>query len=226
MVTPHSEPVQVRELVAQRRAEGWDEDRVRLSLVAAGLTPDQVRQFCGLWPDVVDGRTGLPLPSATLHAGAAGMGLQTFPVAVVVLLTVITLGVFGLIWVNLQHGRLPRLRPDDPTAGQAIGYMLIPVYGLYWVFHTHLRLCHRLDEARQAVGLPARPLRLLTIATCTLLVVPPGYVGCALLFYPILAGMVQSSVNEVACRAGSAAAEEPPASGGMADAPPESEGTG
>lgn len=204
MVTPLSEPVQVRALVAQRRAEGWDEDRVRLSLLAAGLSPDQVRQLFGLWPDYVDGRTGLVLPAATRRAGAAGTGLQPFPIALVVLLTVITLGVFGLIWVNLQHGRLPRVRPDDPTAGQAIGYLFIPVYGLYWVFHTHLRLCDRLDEARRAAGLPDKSLRLLTIATCTLLVAPLGYVGCALLFYPILAGMVQSSVNEVSCRARSA----------------------
>jgi hypothetical protein len=80
--------------------------------------------------------------------------LTSFPVAAVILLHYITCGIFSLIWLNLMHGKLPRVRSDDPSAGRAIGFCFIPFYNLYWIFFTYRRLCLRIDEQRNLYGLP------------------------------------------------------------------------
>ncbi len=124
--------------------------------------------------------------------------LTEFPVWALLLLHYFTLGIFSMVWINLYHGKLPRRRPNDPTAGRAVGFLFIPFYGLYWVFFTHLRLCERVDQERTRCGLPEEKLRPFAIATCIVQVIP--YVGLLSFFllYPILAGVVQANINEVA----------------------------
>lgn len=60
--------------------------------------------------------------------------LTQFSVLAVLLLHFLTCGVFSFIWLNLMHGRLPKVRKDDPSAAMAIGFCFIPFYNLYWIF--------------------------------------------------------------------------------------------
>jgi hypothetical protein len=109
------------------------------------------------------------------------------------------LGIFSLIWVNLMHGKFPRLRPDDPSAGRAVGFCFIPFFNLYWIFFSYRRLCLRIDEQRSLYGLPPSGLRGMATTACIFQVIPwinvlIGYT----IITPIFIGMLQSSANELA----------------------------
>lgn len=137
--------------------------------------------------------TSLPSTDTTAHT------LTSFPIWLLILLHYLTLGIFSMVWLNLYHGKMPRRRSDDPSAGRAVGFLFIPFYGLYWLFFTHMRLCERLDEQRQGERLPAAELRPFAIATCVVTVIP--YINFVLSYpflYPIFAGVVQASINELA----------------------------
>jgi hypothetical protein len=142
----------------------------------------------------------MPMPYADVvpanSPGAIMHTLEHFSGAGVVLLHIVTLGIFTVIWFNLMHGKMPRTRPDDPSAGKAIGFLFIPFYNLYWIFFTYLRLVDRINQQRAARGLPAQ-LRGFTMAICILSVIP--YVNCLNSFFiwPIWAGLMQGSVNEL-----------------------------
>ena len=82
--------------------------------------------------------------------------LEPFPVAASVLLHFITLGLFSFFHLNLLHGKLPKVRPDDPSAGKAIGFMFIPFFNFYWVFFSYNRLCLRVDEQTSATRAAAQ----------------------------------------------------------------------
>jgi hypothetical protein len=124
--------------------------------------------------------------------------LTSFPVAAVILLHYITCGIFSLIWLNLMHGKLPRVRSDDPSAGRAIGFCFIPFYNLYWIFFTYRRLCLRIDEQRNLYGLPPSNLSGMATTACIFQLIP--YIN-ALIGYtiitPIFIGQMQSSVNQL-----------------------------
>lgn len=136
---------------------------------------------------------------ASPPAVSATHQLSAFPVALTILLHYLTCGIFTFIWLNLMHGKLPRMRPDDPSAGKAVGFCFIPFYNLYWIFFTFRRLCLRLDEQRIAYGLPPSDLRGLATAACILQVIPYVNVLFGLtILTPTFAGMLQASVNELA----------------------------
>ena len=132
-----------------------------------------------------------------LQKAASDHQLTQFPVGLVILLHYITFGIFTFIHFNLMHGSLPKVRPDDPSAGKAIGFMFIPFFNFYWVFFSYGRLCLRVDEQRVQHGLPPSELQGLSIAMCILMVIP--YIGIIswLVLAPIFFGMMRSSVNEL-----------------------------
>jgi hypothetical protein len=132
-----------------------------------------------------------PLPGA-------GGTLTPLPVAVVILLHFVTCGIFPTIWFGLMHGKLPKTRPDDPSAGQAVGFMFIPFFNLYWVFFSYIRLCDRIDEQRIRHGLAPNNLRGLAIATCIVIVIPYVNLLGALILDPIFFGVLQATANELA----------------------------
>ena len=124
--------------------------------------------------------------------------LTQFSVVAVVLLHFCTCGIFSFIWLNLLHGKLPRVRADDPSAGKAIGFCFIPFYNLYWIFFTFRRLCLRIDEQRLLYGMPASNLRGLATTASLFQVLPylnllVGYTIIA----PIFIGRMQASVNQL-----------------------------
>ena len=124
--------------------------------------------------------------------------LTSFPVAAVILLHYFTCGIFSLVWLNLMHGKLPRVRSDDPSAGKAVGFCFIPFFNLYWIFFTYRRLCLRIDEQRALYGLPPSNLRGMATTACIFQLIP--YIN-ALIGYtiitPIFIGLMQSSVNQL-----------------------------
>jgi hypothetical protein len=139
------------------------------------------------------GAVGQPTPPA------APLQLTTFPVVAIILLHYCTCGIFPLVWLNLVHGRLPRVRPDDPSAGKAVGFCFIPFFNLYWIFFTYRRLCLRVDKQRELYGLPPSKLRGLATTACIFQVIP--YINVLLGFtiiMPIYIGMMQSSINQLA----------------------------
>ena len=129
---------------------------------------------------------------------AAAHRFSEFPAAVAILLHYLSLGVFTSIWINLMHGKMPKIRHDDPSAGKAIGFLFIPFFNLYWVFFTYHRLCRRINEQRQMRGLPPQAPPGLAVAMCILMIIP--YIGLVsgLILAPIFVGIVQSSVNDLA----------------------------
>lgn len=125
--------------------------------------------------------------------------LTAFPTPLAVLAHFLSFGLFTFIWLNLMHGKLPKVRDDDPSAGKAIGFMFIPLFNLYWVFFSYTRLCQRLNEQRRLAGLPEDVPGGLAIAMCVLLVIPYcGQLIAFLFLAPIFLGIVQSKVNELA----------------------------
>jgi type II secretory pathway pseudopilin PulG len=132
-------------------------------------------------------------------APAGSHQLTSFPVALVILLHFLTCGIFSLVWLNLMHGKLPRVRSDDPSAGRAVGFCFIPFYNFYWIFFTYIRLCSRIDEQRERYGLPRSNLRGLAITNGVFQLIP--YVNFLIgytIITPIFIGLVQSSVNQLA----------------------------
>ncbi len=129
--------------------------------------------------------------------------LADFPVAALVILHFLTCGIFTFIWLNLQHGKLPKVRTDDPSAARAVGFCLIPLFNLYWIFVTYRRLCLRVDEQRESYGLPPSNLKGWFTTGCIFHLVPFVNILNWLILWPIVTGMMQSSINElVAASAG------------------------
>ena len=160
--------------------------------------PEDAESFLGIKKAETADAAGVPpVPPGSVPAG--GHQLSNFPVALVILLHYMTCGIFSLIWLNLMHGRLPRIRPDDPSAGRAIGFCFIPFFNLYWIFFTYRRLCLRVDEQRELYGLPPGNLRGMATTNCIFQVIPyiNGLIGYTIIT-PIFIGLLQSSVNQLA----------------------------
>jgi len=133
--------------------------------------------------------------------------LSVFPVASLVLLHYVTAGVFSLVYLNLLHERMPRLRRDDPSATVALGLCFVPVFNLYWLSFTFRRLCVRINEQRCFNGLRATAPVWLSVPVGVLLAcgllapfftttgfyVVLGTVGAVVL--PVFAALVQNSIN-------------------------------
>ena len=123
--------------------------------------------------------------------------LEMFSVAGMVLLSIVTFGIFPLIWLGLMHDKMPRTRLDDPSAGKAIGFMFIPFFNFYWQFFNYLRLCDRINDQRTMRGLAPSAPRGLAMASCIMTLIPyVNILGC-LIIEPIFVGMLQASVNEL-----------------------------
>lgn len=123
----------------------------------------------------------------------------SFPVVVAILLHFCTCGLFSIIWLTLMHGKLPKIRSDDPSGGKALGFCFIPFYNLYWIFFIHRRLCLRVDEQRETYGLPPSNLQGMATTMSVFSVIP--YINFLIGFpiiSPIFLGMMQSSVNQLA----------------------------
>jgi hypothetical protein len=68
----------------------------------------------------------------TYGMGQVHHGLSEFSVGGVVALSIFV-PLFPLIYYGLAHGNMPKRRPDDPSAGKAIGFYFIPIFSIYWM---------------------------------------------------------------------------------------------
>lgn len=102
---------------------------------------------------------------STIHSLTPYSGFMLF------LWNFLTGGLYAIFWVNLQHGKLPKLRKDDPTTGQAMTRSLIPLLGLYGLPQSMGRLELRINEQRDFRDMPFKPLSagLITMAVSLLL---------------------------------------------------------
>ena len=74
---------------------------------------------------------------------------------VVVVLSAVTIGIFGTVYLQLKQSRLPVVKPNDPSAAKAIGFLFIPFFNLYWYFVVWRRLVDRLNFQYRLRGRPA-----------------------------------------------------------------------
>jgi hypothetical protein len=72
----------------------------------------------------------------------------------VVVLSAVTVGIFGSVYLQLKQSRLPVVKPDDPQAGKAIGFLFIPFFNLYWYFFVWRRLADRINYQYRLRGRP------------------------------------------------------------------------
>jgi hypothetical protein len=136
------------------------------------------------------------------RAALSHHGLRTFRPWVVVVLHLVTFGLFSLCYFGALHERLPKAAPDDPTAARAIGFMFIPYFNFYWVFFHLLRLTDRINLQLRIRGLPPTVPRGLMIALGVTLVIP--YVNLAIggpILGSIAAWRMQRAINQLVASA-------------------------
>ncbi|MFO0761816.1 MAG: DUF4234 domain-containing protein [Byssovorax sp.] len=99
--------------------------------------------------------------------------LMPFPTWAMFILHFVTLGIFPMVFFSLQHDRLPKAEPDDPSSGKAIGFSFIPVFNLYWLFFNALRITDRINLQYRLRGFPAEEVpRGLVLMSMILNVIP------------------------------------------------------
>ena len=139
--------------------------------------------------------------------------LTDFPTWAVVVLSILTLGLFGLIYHGLKHSKLPTIKSDDFGAGKSIGFSFIPFFNLYWLFVNWPRLAERLNFQFRLRGAPD-PVSKDLILWANVCWIAGYVVGITWLAAPVLASIaaaqIQTAANklargEVGAQAGAAA---------------------
>jgi hypothetical protein len=98
--------------------------------------------YVDIYADAVDPNQVLPPEQRSYYSQH---GLTPFPTWAAVLLSVFTGGLFSVIYYMLLNDKLPQVKPDDPSAGKAIGFMFIPFYNIYWQFFAWHRIVDRIN---------------------------------------------------------------------------------
>lgn len=127
-----------------------------------------------------------------------GLFFHEYPVWVMVVLSVLTLGIYTHFWLNHWHGVMPKRRHDDPSTAKAIWFLFIPLFNLYWNFESLLRLCTRLDEELAAAGVPDRVPRELVRWYCIVYLIPYVNIVALPIIGGVVTGQLQSLVNRLA----------------------------
>lgn len=124
---------------------------------------------------------------------------STFPIWACIILHIITFGVFSLIYFGIKHGKLPHINEDDPTTGEAIGYMFIPFYNFYWRFFYWLRIADRINlqyTLREKKPPINKPFIIISLSLSLIPIPYIWYIGFFILM-PIVVGKIQSASNKL-----------------------------
>lgn len=178
-----------------------------LPVPAAGATPAAPMGFApDLYSEGVDLNQVLTPEQRELYKQHT---LTSFPTGAAVALNIVlfplTFGIFTMIFNLLRHDRFPKVKPDDPSAGKAIGLMFIPFYNLYWQFVAWPRLAQRINFQFRLRGRPS-PISEGLVRTTLILNLVTGFI---LVTFPIvwvlaiiLVAQSQSAINELAAERG------------------------
>jgi hypothetical protein len=127
--------------------------------------------------------------------------LQEFPTWAVIVLSIVTLGIFGVVYHGMKHSKLPKVRPDDFGAGKAIGFLFIPFFNLYWTFVFWNRLADRINFQYKLRAAPPPVSRDLAIWT-NITGIAGSFIFFTWLAWPILAcisaAQIQNAANDLA----------------------------
>jgi hypothetical protein len=131
--------------------------------------------------------------------------LTSFSPGLSVFLSLITFNLFSTIYYLLKHDQMPKVKPDDPSAGKAIGFMFIPIYGIIWAFTAWPRLIDRINFQYRLRG-AAPPIdrgKVITLLVLALVgwVVLIGWV-VAFVFWIMMIIQTQNAINNLAAERG------------------------
>ena len=107
----------------------------------------------------------------------------TFSIDALILLHFVTLGLFTLFYFGLKHSQLPMIKHDDFKQRKAIGFMLIPLFNLYWEFRFWFRLIDRVNLQARLRKLPTTISRRLILATILVSLIPVAGLATLLVMY-------------------------------------------
>ena len=132
--------------------------------------------------------------------------LTSFSTVWVVVLSIVTFGIFNIIYYGLMQDRLPKVKPDDPSTGKFIVLLIIPFVNLVFTFIYWPRLADRINFQYRLRGQPA-PVDRGKIVPAILLYwfgwfffLIPGIIGMVWLLQIIASA--QNSVNALAAERG------------------------
>jgi hypothetical protein len=131
--------------------------------------------------------------------------LTSFSTGLSVFLSLITFSLFSTIYYLLKHDQMPKVKADDPSAGKAIGFLFIPIYGLIWAFTAWPRLIDRINFQYRLRG-QAPPIDRGKVIT-TLILALVGWVFiigwlAAFVFWIMMIVQTQSAINNLAAERG------------------------
>jgi hypothetical protein len=124
--------------------------------------------------------------------------LSSFGPGLAVFLSIISFGWFNNIYYQLQQDKLPQVKPDDPSGGKALAFVLIPYLNIFygiWVMWP--RYIDRINFQLRLRGRPPVVTRSSMITTLILCIV---IVGLPLALINI--NKTQKAINELAAERG------------------------
>jgi hypothetical protein len=80
--------------------------------------------------------------------------LTSFSPGLAVFLSILTLGIFPLIFYGLKNEQLPRVKEIDASNGKFIGFMFIPYFNIYWQIVAWARFVDRINFQLRLRGKP------------------------------------------------------------------------
>ena len=161
-------------------------------VVSAGGVPGSamkwlfVAGYAGYWVFAFAGYAVTVAVAGAADAGDATALAGTLLILVGVLSLLLGF-VASLVWLYKAWSTVPQeMRYSDSgkwvTPGQAVGYLFIPFYNLYWVFIANVGLCEAVNRTLLSRGRQPQAPKGVAIAACVTHIIP----YCNLLVAPVL----------------------------------------
>jgi len=116
----------------------------------------------------------------------------------IIILSIVTFGIFAIIFHGLKHDKLPKIQYDDFGTHIGIALIFVPFFNFYWFFVFWLRLVDRVNFQFKLRHLPLPINREFALVVCILSLIPYINILVGLILIPILAGKIQQAVNQLA----------------------------